>query len=503
MRFTFNDPDQLSLFDTVSEKNDSIIAAEAPISPVAVTKTPAATVPAPAKPAKNAPKKPVMPAVLKTFQGTVPMADFMMAAKLGSVGFDERHSCDCRYTSNGKTIMHSIGKSHSYDLFVHHWGSTERTLLHLASDGTCWMSNATFTSRYETDESKLLQVKISKWRSCERLSDETPLFVFQDEPVGEILKRTNPYLADFAKEKNAFCSITILLQAPQLETLYKAGYDFAKYIVDGGNLNPSEVEMFNRLCKPGKNPKEIFKTSKAVYSVLKNCHDLAIWDVFRKMDKFGRIRPDSIRQAYDNGYGQKELEKASSVLAKTYNGKPVFSWESLVNYLNRIDQYEAIPALEGLQLLDDYLSMCSQLEMEPKIDGDSLKREHDIAARLVREHRDEMRAKAMRDAARFTEPYNYEEEVFTVRGIRDYDDLIDEAKQQHNCVASYADKISKGQSLVFVMREKSTPDRSLVTIELSPKLEMRQKFLAYNRPIHNKAQSEFIERWLKHCRSAA
>ena len=96
--------------------------------------------------------------------------------------------------------------------------------------------------------------------------------------------------------------------------------------------------------------------------------------------------------------------------------------------------------------------------------------------------------------------YNYEEEVYFIRAIKGQDDLIDEASQQHNCVASYTHRIIKGESLIYVMREKSLPNKSLITVELSPNgLTIRQKYKAYNKPINNKSQTEFLERWLKYC----
>ena len=51
------------------------------------------------------------------------------------------------------------------------------------------------------------------------------------------------------------------------------------------------------------------------------------------------------------------------------------------------------------------------------------------------------------------------------------------------------------------MREVAHPDRSLITIEMAPNGKtIRQKYLAYNKPIHNKSQSEFIERWAAWCK---
>ena len=48
------------------------------------------------------------------------------------------------------------------------------------------------------------------------------------------------------------------------------------------------------------------------------------------------------------------------------------------------------------------------------------------------------------------------------------------------------------------MREKAHPDKSLITVELSPKgNEIRQKYMAYNKPVRNRAQTEFLQRWMK------
>ena len=120
--------------------------------------------------------------------------------------------------------------------------------------------------------------------------------------------------------------------------------------------------------------------------------------------------------------------------------------------------------------------------------------------------------------------YDYTEGVYFVRGIRSHDDLLDEANQQHNCVAAYGSRIANGSSYIYVLREVAKPDKSLITIELSPDgrnirqkyLEAEiwimavepspygrniiQKYLAYNQPVRNRSQSEFIDRWMKHNR---
>ena len=45
-------------------------------------------------------------------------------------------------------------------------------------------------------------------------------------------------------------------------------------------------------------------------------------------------------------------------------------------------------------------------------------------------------------------------------------DMIDEGQMQSNCVASYIDRVANGYTMIFFMRLRKDPERSLVTIEV-------------------------------------
>ena len=360
---------------------------------------------------------------------------------------------------------------------------------------------------WRTEESKPIEFKLS-----ERYVGEYRAILLQDK--GELYRiavENNPYIKSMIDE--GMISAYQAIVAPQLEMLIKAGYKFAESIGTRKNLGSDQEDFFNRLCRPGRNIKEIFKTSKQVYTAMKDKDDLSRWNSIRVMDKFGRIQKDDITQVVEMNIGEKHLANISAILGYEHNNKRIFTFSSLTRYLARIDQYEAISLDEGLQLIRDYLGSCRIFGAEPKIDGDSLKREHDVMARNARVIQEERRKalsaeKAAKEESQFIEvcnknaKYNYEEGVFFVRSITSIDDLKDEAAQQHNCVFSYLNYIKTGKSLIYVMREKGAPNKSLVTIELSPDgMTLRQKYLAYNRPIHNKAMSEFIERWHSKVRS--
>ena len=345
------------------------------------------------------------------------------------------------------------------------------------------------------------QYSIGKWATPRFRKLMYGMSFLQDkDTMFTILEKVNPYTAAWTKTIGA--DPQNLLMAPHIETLCKAGYNFAKKFLSYERLDADNCDYFNRLCAAGSKPKNIFKTSKVIYSVLKNETNMEIWDCYRRLDKTGKIQEDNVAQAYAQHYNAKDLYYINSILAKRFNGNPVFTWNTLVNYLGRLDTFEAIEKHEAFILLNDYLSMCNQLQMEPRIDGDSLKREHDVAARNCRNKRDEILNRQMAENLEKMKKYNYKEGVYFVRAITSHDDLLDEANQQHNCVGSYGHRIANGSSYIYVMREVARPDQSLITIELAPNGKtIRQKFLAYNRPIHNKSQSEFIDRWLKFCKS--
>ena len=413
---------------------------------------------------------------------------------------------NCICGNNGNKLVLEECKLNSNNEYVY-----EKALVYLDDFGNIWTSvlklyfNQRLTAYNYNQSARIyecLKYSVDNWTIFKSKFAPGLHFIQSDKELNKIMMNVNPYCVECA-EKNHF-DIRCLILAPYLEILLKAGYEFVKHFSNYEKMRESECILLNRLCKNATKPKDIFKTCKMVYSVLRKETNLEIWDSFRKLVKLGKIGVDTIQQAYDLGFNAKDLEYCNSILAKKNEGKPIFTWNSLMQYLVRLDTFEAIAKKEAFILINDYLSMCNLLGMKPRIDGDSLKREHDIAARNCRNKRDEIIALKMRDSCEKMKIFNYDEGIYFVRAIRDYDDLLDEANQQHNCVASYGQNIAQGLSYIYVMREVAHPEKSLVTIELSPKEKnIRQKYLAYNQPIRNKSQSEFIERWIKHIRSIA
>lgn len=366
----------------------------------------------------------------------------------------------------------------------------------------------------DTQECKIREISVMKAKKLMSIP-ENPVVVQDREELIYIISRVKPYVGPWL-DSNPDFKLDAYVVAPWLETLNKAGYVFTENILKRGFLSTSENErqIINRLCQAGNSPKDIFKTTSAVIKTLKNDTNLSTWDVFRRMCKKGVLSDDSVKIAYDRQWNDRYFEYVNRILGKQYKGKRVFTWDSLVNYLMRVDMYEAIDDREALPLLYDYISMCLQLGMEPRTDGDSLKREHDIAARLMREKKDPALDERIRKMVEDEKVRadggdaklalcNYSDGKYFIRPAAGYDDLIDEATQQHSCVACYGRRIAEGKTRIFFMREVANPGKSLITVEVDPDLTtIRQKAKECNHSIRDKEQTEFLENWIRMVKAA-
>ncbi len=391
--------------------------------------------------------------------------------------------------------------------------SAKQTMVFFDKDGNAWwrtcniefLGGSLGASSYHPSKWDIKFTLEGKWRLMTSLPTDKIIFLQTYYARSHIFHDAMPYTFKYSRNEGKQYSQELLMMCPQIELLDKAGYKFVEQLSQyPSHIDSEDVASFNRLIKFDKTPgkiQKIFKTTSTVCKILKSEQRLTVWDRIRKLDKFSDTSADELQQIYDNNYNDKSLQLIQRILNQNYEDKPVFTFSSLVNYLQRLDQYEAIETYEALTLISDYLETCRLLEMKPRIDGDSLKREHDVAARLVRQKRNEIEAQKMVNGCNKLQEYNYENEQFIIRGVRDYDDLLNEAKQQHNCVASYSSRIASGHSLIFVMRKKQSPNHSYVTIELSPDLlTVRQKFMAYNQPIRDKETTDFINEWQEHCK---
>lgn len=294
---------------------------------------------------------------------------------------------------------------------------------------------------------------------------------------------------------------------PAIELLYKAGYaGFCKKIVESykGQVK-ADIQRIKRLCKNGHDLKSIFTTSKALYNVAREKDiSLQIFDEMRKLEKIKSINKDALLQVAESCIvnDKATIQNFRYVLNFTHDGKSVFTFESLMNKLRRLDMYEALETKDALQYMADYLRNCSILVIAPRINSDSLLREHNVTSRLVRERAALLLNEKIEGVCEQLQKYDWSKGGYFVRAIRDNKDLLDEATQQRNCVAAYSRSIATGSSKIFVVRRCADPGKSLITIETSADMNsIRQAYLAQNREVTSTAQQNFIKDWLNAIRN--
>jgi len=385
------------------------------------------------------------------------------------------------------------------DLIIH---NRPKMAIYIDDDGDVWSSN--LEQVIDQYYGATCGYKFSPWKKEQQklLSDEKCFVINDTKHLERILHRHYPYAERFVQkqgsEEPVRRTMARLICAPMLEQLVKADYAFAESVLYAGPLSQPTVDSFNRLVKRGGSPKDIFKTSKGLRETLKYEANLEVWDVFRKMEKFGRISRQDIKNAYDAGYTSQEIATVSKILSYTWDNKPVFTYQKLSEHLQKLEMSEAIDLFEGLPMLENYLRMCKELGQKPRIQNDSLKKEHDVTARILWQMKNSQYTDAMKKNCKEAARNNYSENVFFIRAIESYEDLLKESAAQHANFGIYASLIARGRSKVYVMREKARPEKSLVTIALlqnEDRISMRYSRGEYK--IHNKAQNEFLKRWME------
>lgn len=278
----------------------------------------------------------------------------------------------------------------------------------------------------------------------------------------------------------------------------------------GGN----DKTFFNNSFKPGKNMKEITKMPDWLWKkLIEEKVDNRQWDFvnywFKKSKKDGTtFNEKTVEHLIEFSENSTEKGIVDNLLknAKDENGKSLFSPNSLAAYLDRVDMFQAIEKNEALILLNDYVNMCVDLKIVPVTTSNSLKREHDVAARAYRQFVKENKIapgkaeKLQKAFAKYYDKrskYEYEDDGFIVICPKDPKDLLIEGNQNRNCVGSYTDRYAKGKSEIFFVRKKETPDKSYITIEtMNNATEIYQAYYSSNRTIDNQKDLNFLNKWI-------
>ena len=249
-----------------------------------------------------------------------------------------------------------------------------------------------------------------------------------------------------------------------------------------------------------------------------NCEKLFNYtiELFNKNDfvaNYGRIIHFAFiiadKTNYNNGKYFLELVKETGILGKYYTNFDIVE-DIIYNKdfnleLNRVLEYITQGFVkQGITILDtqilqtyyDYLQM--EYEMFGKIKDkypSYLKTQHDITVNkynVWKQHKNDLK---IFDNSQQNQCLEYKDNNYTIMLPKNSAEILDEAIQQHNCLASYINRIAENQTIVLFMRDNKDLEKSLVTLEIKDN-KVKQAKQVLNSKI-DKKQKDFLVKWCK------
>ena len=221
-------------------------------------------------------------------------------------------------------------------------------------------------------------------------------------------------------------------------------------------------------------------------------------EIDRIKDEFEMLTPDMLEEMYvpktyltydantgmqnklgvyeaDSWQGNK-TKKLFDILLNTYH----YNKMSLLHYIDNIMYYEGVePFTTIVSELVDYNKMQSEMSMYryekyPK----NFLTTHTITCRNYNRLKKEFPVEDFNE--RIDKDYEFKTNDFVFIYPKSPQEIKDEAVMQNNCVASYIERVLKGECHIMFLRSKDTPDKSLVTLEIRH-FEVVQSKAAFNK----------------------
>ncbi len=204
---------------------------------------------------------------------------------------------------------------------------------------------------------------------------------------------------------------------------------------------------------------------------------------------------DSPEYCMVNLYTKAENSKICSILKYGYK------IEKLYSYIIKQSGASVFSIGACINNLQDYLETCEILELEPDKYPRDLKDVHDKAAAAliaVKNRIDDEKIESVAnqcheymesnkvESKEVTELMKELEIVFPASTV----DLLEEGNKQHNCVGSYCNRVARGQTIIFFIRQKSDPEKSYITAEITSR-GLGQCLLSNNRTVNNPQHVNF------------
>lgn len=292
---------------------------------------------------------------------------------------------------------------------------------------------------------------------------------------------------------------------PCIEQLAKCGY--VKLIID---LMRADKRKFycefsaDFLLEPhATNPSRAFGYPKAVLKQLKMRGWLGGLRSAMMMKELHRLSPIDLAfvNEIDEIFDHNTLSRTKHLLEDLY--LLGYSYVETMKYAKRAYLNQAIPVVESLTLLRDYVNMAAQMDTTYERFPRSLKLTHDLMVRNHKFRQDEKLNEQFKAQVKKHEHLCYApaNEKFFITLPSDSKELVKEGHELSHCVASYVNMVSKGETMILFLRQADQPDQPYITIEWRDQRVVQVRGFA-NAPLENFPEAQaFFVKWKAYAES--
>jgi len=182
-------------------------------------------------------------------------------------------------------------------------------------------------------------------------------------------------------------------------------------------------------------------------------------------------------------------------------GVPGMTVAKIKDYMERVDDAQCCQPSESMQLWSDYLRMLKNLEADltdtKLVFPNSLKREHDKAARKVVQVQDKKLIEKFEQKASDNDWLTYKGSTMSVRVPHLITELYEEGRRLNHCVGSYAKQVSDGTSIIAFIRRNQSIDEPFCTVEVRGKSIVQARGLANRHGTTIPGIKGFLDEWAK------
>ena len=263
------------------------------------------------------------------------------------------------------------------------------------------------------------------------------------------------YTKDSSLGRNDFAFMASFVRKRAFELLWKAGYKNIclsnyGYYVYNGKQSDGVAWGADSITKALGLPRYVLKVRPPASWDRQCLYNARILLPFVKQ---GRISHKSIEAAV--------FRHDAKVLEDILKATDAISGDHVLKYIKKSEW--------PLYMYRDYIGECVKLRLDlrdkaiafPK----DLRRAHERTMQMVKYEADKRLQAEFKKIAEKLKRFNFESDSLLIRVAASAQELEAEGKALTHCVASYSGRMAKGETAIFLIREKDAPDVPFFTLE--------------------------------------